>query len=264
MRPRALCISWIALCSLSCDSNGGPGPGGSGDGARYIEDFAALVCNLTSQCCAPQGFSAPTECVAKTKVQLQQQLDANIDGGMRFDSVAGDKCMAAYRGLAPACPNTFDFDICHDVFTGGPAVDAGCMGGCAKSDAGKVNCISFSSTAGDGAVTKGDMSQLEVMEGPGQPCDSSGRMPVERHSDRTKNSNCIQGICSTPKPLGAACTDNTNECIPEAICKGSVCVARVPVGSACTTAECVPGANCDMGKCVAFTKWKKWCAGNFD
>lgn len=254
---------WLAVASsVSCDSSTGPGTG-SGDGAQFIADFSALLCDLTSQCCGPKGFGTPNDCVAKVKLQFEGQLGRNIDGGMRFNASAGEKCLAAYRTLAPACPNTFDFEICHEVFTGGAPVDAGCMG-CATSDAGTVSCVSFSSTASDGAVSKSEICQLQVTVGPGDACDSFSRTAVARRCDGTKNSNCIQGICSTAKPIGAPCTPDTNECTPEAICTGGVCVARAPLGGACTGQECVDGAYCEASKCTVYTKWKKFCAGDFD
>jgi hypothetical protein len=124
--------------------------------------------------------------------------------------------------------------------------------------------VEFSSTAADGAADKGEICQLEVTAEPGQPCDRFGRLAVERHCDRTKNSNCIQGICSTAKPIGAGCMADTNECTPAAICAGGVCVARVPVGGTCTGSECVTDAYCETGKCAVYTKWKKFCAADFD
>jgi hypothetical protein len=258
-----LCLCVAVACPLSCDASSEPPAGGTDDGNRYVTDFAAMLCDLAAQCCAPHGFGTPTDCVASAKLQLQGQLDQNLDGGRRFDASAGEKCMAAYRGLAPACPNTFDFDICHDVFSSGPPVDAGCNGGCAKSDAGRVSCVTGSSTASDGAMSKGELCQLEVTVGPGQTCDGFSSMAVVRRCDRTKNSDCVQGICSTAKPVGAACTANTTECTPEAVCTGGVCTARVPVGGACASSECVKDAYCESGKCTVYTKWKKFCAGDF-
>ena len=254
----------LAVAWFSCTSNSEPAPATGGDGARYIDEFAAVLCDLTSQCCAPHGFDAPSDCVARVKAQFQRQLDQYVDGGERFDASAGEQCLAAYRGLAPSCPNTFDFKICHDVFSAGAPRDGGCMGGCAKSEAGATICVAFSSTAADGAVNAGEICQLEMTVGPGQACDPYGHMAVERHCDRSKNSDCVQGICSTPKPIGAPCMVDTNQCTPEAICTAGVCVARVPVGGSCTGSECDALATCEAGKCVVYTNWKKFCAGDFN
>jgi hypothetical protein len=259
MRRKLLFL--LLAVPFACEASSDPPGSGSGDGSRFIDDFAALLCDLTAQCCAPRGFSTPTDCLANAK----QQLHREIDPGAQFDPVAGEKCMAAYRALAPSCPNVFPADDCKKVFTGTSSVDAGCNGGCAPSDAGKVSCLTYSSSGPDGAVTEsGQICQLIVMAAPGQACDAFGRMAVERRCDFTNGSNCIQGVCSTPKPIGSACTSNTSECVAEATCSSGFCVARVPIGGACTGSQCVTGAFCENGTCKEASRWKKYCSGDFN
>jgi hypothetical protein len=264
MRHSALCL--LAILIGSCNGSSDGPSGSNGEASQWIDDIAAVLCDLTTQCCGPEGFTPPADCLTKAKTQLHRDLDKEIDAGAHFDRQAGDQCTAYYRSLAPSCPKTFDFESCHRVFSGGkPAADS-CDAACPISDAGRAICGTSSSIAADGAVQNSQYCQIEITVQPGGACDNYGRMPIERHCDLSKSSNCVQGICSMLKPIGAACigAPSTIECVPEAICTAGLCVPRVPVGGACTASECVPGAYCDGGRCTFYSKWKKFCGGDFN
>src|SRR5262245_811306 len=281
MRYSALfALPVLALAASFCNGSE-PSGGGHDPGYAYVDDFAAMLCNLNEQCCVPQGYTVPSDCLAQAKLQLHRSFDEDITAkGLKFDPVAAEQCLDAYRALAPSCPSTFSvpdralapscpstfsFPVCKRVFTDGTSGGSGCDAACVASDAGRPICGSSSSIAADGAVTETTYCQIEITVGPGEACDSLGRAPIVHHCDLTKNSNCIQGICSTPKPVGSACTSpDTNECAPEAICSANVCVARTPIGGACSAFECVPGAYCEAGKCRPMSKWKKSCSGDYD
>jgi len=253
--------------TLSCGT-ANPPSGGSQNVSTFIDDFAAMLCDLAAQCCAPNGFAAPTDCVAQAKHQLHGEIDEEVDAGSTFDSQAGEKCMAAYRTLAPSCPAVFPSstigNACRSVLVGNQPPGSACAGGCAPSDRGDVSCLSYSTRGVDGGITEsGQICQVVATVAPGEACDDYGRLAFERHCDFTKNSNCIQGICSTPRALGASCS-GSYECVPEATCGAGRCVARVPVGGACTSSECVASATCVSGRCEAGSPWKKMCSGDFD
>jgi hypothetical protein len=262
-------VALTAAAFFSCDSNNTPA-GGSTDGSQWIDDFAATLCDLTESCCALHEYPVPNDCLNQAKKQLQGDLGRDIiEKGLKFDPVAGEQCIAAFRGLAPSCPNSFTFPICKSVFTG-PDDDTGtgCDAACIASDAGHAICHTDSSTAADGAVDRSQSCQIEITVAPGGACDVYGRLPVERHCDPKKNSNCVQGVCSTAKPIGAVCTTpNSTECVPEATCTAGFCVARIPLGGACNGFECVEGAYCDTGAtgtCRPTSRWKKYCFGDYN
>lgn len=263
MRYSTLCAcAAVTTAAFSCNSD--KSDGGNAEASQWIDELAATLCDLTEQCCSLRDYPVPSDCLNQAKKQLHAGLDLDI---VQFDRAAAQECLAAYRGLGPSCPNSFNLPICKRVFTV-PGADPGgsCDAACAPSDAGKPICIMTSSTAADGAVTRGQYCQVEITVSPGQACDPSGQLPIERHCDRTQNSACIQGVCTTAKPIGAACTmTNSTQCVPEAWCNGSLCVARLPVGAACSGLEdCVAEAYCDTGitgKCRPISKWKKFCSG---
>lgn len=244
------------------------GTASGGDGYRFVDDFATMLCDLAAQCCAPNGFAAPSDCVTQAKLQLHREIDGELDAGQRFDPQAGERCMAAYRALAPSCPASWtsaQSSACGAVFVGNQPPGTKCSGGCAPSDLGSVTCLSYTSRGPDGGITEsGELCQVVVTVGPGEACDDYGRMAVERHCDFAKNSTCIRGICSTPQPIGATCTNSGYDCVPEAVCSAGRCVARVPIGGACTSSECVSSATCQSGRCEVASRWKKMCSGDFD
>lgn len=269
MRHSAFFVVAVAMgfAFASCnDDSATQNPSATSTDAQWMNELAAVLCNLNDQCCPKYGLTPLADCLNQTKAELNRQLDREVDAGARLDRQVADRCMAAYRSLAPSCPAKSDHgDACEGFYARPPSPPATCDAACVPSDVGTPTCYTSSSVRLDGAVTQEQLCQVVITVAPGGACDSYGRKPIERHCDLSLGSSCVQGVCSTPKPIGAPCTTtDTTECVREAYCSGGVCTARIPVGGACSAQDCVSGSYCDTGTCRAITIWGKFCKGDFD
>jgi hypothetical protein len=245
---------------------------------RFADDVAAMFCDLAQQCCGPEGFTPPADCVNTAKRQIGAQFEETMADGATFHPNIAADCLAAYRAAGASCPKRFDVPQCDGVFTEPPRPPPVCDVACPTSDAGKQICGTSTTVLSDGGTISAPFCKVQITVAPGETCDTYGATPIERVCDYsqgggcicdpTQGSNCAKGKCSILKPVGAVCTTDISsssvECVREAVCSNKICVLRTSVGGACTANECALGAYCDNGKCTASTVWKKYCSGDFD
>jgi hypothetical protein len=281
MRYQALAFGalLVAVGTGACDGSSGGSSGQTNDEVmRFADDVAAMLCDLSMQCCGPEGFTPPVDCLNTAQRQMRATFQENLDDGATFNPKVGADCLAAYRAAGASCPKRFVVPACEGIFTEPPRPPETCDAACPVSDAGRAICGTSTTVFSDGGRFSAPICKVQITVQPGEICDTYGAAPIERVCDFAKGggcicdpmqgSNCALGRCAILKPVGAACTTDINsssvECVDEAVCSNKVCTLRTPVGGACVASECVAGASCQSGTCTANSVWKKYCSGDFD
>lgn len=282
MRYQGIAL-WAMIATLgidACDGSSGSSGANNDDAMRFIDDIAALICELTVQCCGPEGFTPPADCLNNARTQIGAEITKDLARGATYDPRAGAECLAGYRAAGASCPKRFDVPVCKDVFNSPPRPPAVCDAACPISDAGRTVCGTATTVLSDGGQISNPFCKVEITVPAGSACDpfSAQTPPIQRVCDYNESggcmcdpaggSGCTKGICAILKPIGAACTSDITssavECVDEAVCSNKVCVLRTPVGGACTAYECARGAFCDNGKCATGSIWKKYCNGDYN
>jgi hypothetical protein len=153
----------------------------------------------------------------------------------------------------------------------GKAGDAPCI----AESANLPSLGQFTLFFGDGSIPQGYMCRSQD----GVFCDQAnfptgGCVPLKGLGEKCDGGAqcstgfCSSGVCSQPVAVGGNCWGT--ECVEEGFCKDlattgtpmPVCIARAPVGSACTTGdECLTG-NCDKnGVCSPVTDSQRLVVG---
>jgi len=234
--------------------------------------FAAAYCDLLKPCCAMANL--------RTDGKQCQLFFGAFVGGAKFNTEAGDACLAATRALssrpdfcknldAPetaACEKVFEQpggskqpgETCTDAFE------------CAKSTEGEVDCetefgpggaqvrkcqLAIRGKEGDKPCvgtkeedfTSRNLS-LDDVPARGYLCDTADGLRCD-----TTNHTCVK-----LKPAGEPCTSSSTECVRTAYCDTAAdrCTDRKSPGAACTSAsfsneECAAGNWCGPARICA-------------
>jgi hypothetical protein len=238
------------------------------EAARYVDQLADQLCEVTAQCCSAVGYKAPSDCQVRARQELHDSLDTAIAFGSTLNAETGEQCLAAYRDLARTCSNTWSAPpACSRALVGMTPPGGPCDHGCAPASEGDVVCAFTLTLGGDaGQVRSPSVCQIEIVRPPGGACDADLDQSVVHVCDPAGGSWCFGNMCSVPVPIGGACKGN--DCVSGAYCREATCQPRVAIGQTCSGAvdECETGATCDAMTmtCKGPDRWKRFCGGAFN
>lgn len=211
--------------------------------AELAGRLAAALCQGLDACCHAAALgSAGAECLERTQADYENQLATSSARAVRYDPIAGARCVAAFTHFLNSC--TYDTKpesdaACAGLFHGTQALDQGCESDaeCAPAARPGVYC------AGD-LGPRANTCQLALLEN--EQCLLEG---------------CARGLfCDLdtltcqPQRTSGACAQ-FEECADESACSpNGACEPKLASGE-----PCVLGLQCQNGVCAEDGR----CAGSF-
>lgn len=215
--------------------------------ADFPSAYAHAVCDNIEACCGENALPfRHDDCIA---AEIEEVTHVRLSG--TFSPEAAGALVPAIAEEALRCtsaPGDFFFNtIGIQVGTGAPGDDCSSGEGCAYMRGGKNICVSWGSA---GSGSRRQTCQLQKMPATvGDPCSfASGRQPaVVGNCDASTPLRCDgrSHTCQTRLAVGASCAD-LEDCVAGAYCNAGLCVAGEGAGGPCANdVECGANDYCD-------------------
>lgn len=214
------------------------------------DDFAGLVmdvvCNDMQGCCEKKGYDFDqTTCEFSVFFSFASDFHLAAERGSRLRAIwnqeAAQECLEGLREVVNACEEiAWDVEACHNVY----APQVGLAASCWVS----VECIGADGAPGFCYQPSPDAEERIcgqiVTRAEGQSCDKDVNLcgPALRCDGTTK-------ICVKAAAFGQACT-YSSDCVGDAYCDKSTCVARRDDGKICEEHEQCSSDYCVGGECM--------------
>jgi hypothetical protein len=211
--------------------------------AELAERLAAVGCQALAACCqaAALGTARP-DCQAQAQADYQAQLTAWSERKVRYDPIAGARCLAAFTRFRRSChyDGKPESDAaCAAMFRGTQGFDQSCDRDdeCAPASPPGVYC------AGDLAVLP-NTCQPALLEG--APCLLEGC---------ARGLFCdLETLTCQPQQTGGTCSLQFEACAEETVCSpNGMCEPLLAAGQPCQL-----DLQCGSGVCTADAR----CAGS--
>jgi hypothetical protein len=249
----------------------------------FLTRFATQQCAQYVPCCNAAGHALDsTTCIASAKAPLLSYYSSVMSAGdYHYDSAQGDACVARIKAQQNGCETGRKYAVvtghagdnpCLHVYSGFVATGGACSReeDCALIGGRTVYCqisggigkCEVEGQAGESCVPPPGTSRPRDCE-PGLYCSgNAGTTCQPTHpAGATVEAldGCTSGVlvlstmtCLTAEPHAGGPCAYPIDCADDAYCgANSVCVARAQPGAACGTTQCVYGATCVNGVCVA-------------
>jgi hypothetical protein len=230
---------FLATLGPGCSSSGADGEWVSQ--AQFAERFASVWCQSVAPCCAPAELAYDSAtCQAQARDFAASMLASRISGDTTYSAAAGTHCLARLERALKSCELEEASSACALIFVGSSANGSPCAKGSA--------CASGYCALGEAALSGvcAEASYQSPHHGKaGEPCVGSCGVP---------------GAFSCPTSLLPSSEGTTNYCYAEdglycsfdsELLDALSCRPYAAVDAACADANCIPGAFCADGICVA-------------
>ena len=254
---------------------------------QLIAQFAAVICDHLAPCCGAEGFAYDSaSCQQTARASLSDRNILLSRTAAKYDPVAARQCLDAYASALPACSTNTDWaalpldDIyeeptvvtsaCRGVFTGTLPAGASCASDkeCAQPEQGFAACdlgwsglcYVYGTPAPRAVAGEACATDCDVTTGNGTCYGTAptAATPViaDCYSDDglycTYDAGTGVSVCAPLAGVSEVCT--SRGCAAGAVCSqpGDVCTPLPAMGDSCaSTGNCVDGAYCRAGTCVA-------------